>query len=70
MADDFRNGMPAGELPEGMSIRELKLSVRAAREAAYDDADDPELASYNARLAKLDAKERRKALGAGKDRAL
>jgi hypothetical protein len=61
--------LPAGELPEGMSIRELQLSVRAAQEAAYDDADDPELASYNARLAKLDARERRKALGAGKDQS-
>src|SRR6202012_3451076 len=58
--------LPAGELPEGMSVRELRLSVRAAQEAAYNDADDPELARYNARLAKLNARERRKALGAGK----
>ena len=34
-------------------------------ESPYDDTDDPELASYNAHLAKLNAKERRKALGAG-----
>jgi hypothetical protein len=51
--------LPAGTLPEGMSIRQLE------QPGAYNDADDPELASYNAYLAKLDAKERRKALGAG-----
>jgi hypothetical protein len=50
--------LPAGTLPEGVSIRQLTQS-------AYDDADDPELARYNARLAKLNAKDRRKALGAG-----
>jgi hypothetical protein len=50
--------LPAGTLPEGVSIRQLKQS-------AYDDTDDPELARYNARLAKLNAKDRRKALGAG-----
>jgi hypothetical protein len=49
--------LPAGELPEGVSILQL--------ESPYDDTDDPELASYNAHLAKLNAKERRKALGAG-----
>jgi len=62
--------LPAGELPAGMTVRELQLSLRAAQEAAYDDADDPELARYNAHLAKLNARERRKALGAGKDRIL
>jgi hypothetical protein len=51
--------LPAGTLPEGMSIRQLE------QPGAYNDADDPELASYNAYLAKLDAKQRRKALGAG-----
>jgi hypothetical protein len=62
--------LPAGELPAGMTLRELQLSVRAAQEAAYDDADDPELARYNAHLAKLNAREHRKALGAGKERIL
>jgi hypothetical protein len=50
--------LPAGTLPAGVSILE-------AGQSAYDDADDPELASYNAYLAKLNAKDRRKALGAG-----
>ena len=50
--------LPAGELPDGVSILEIE-------QAAYDDKDDPELASYNAYLAKLSAKDRRKALGAG-----
>jgi hypothetical protein len=50
--------LPAGSLPEGMFIRQV--------EQPFDDeADDPELASYNAYLAKLNAKEHRKALGAG-----
>jgi hypothetical protein len=48
--------LPAGELPEGVSLLQV--------ESPYDDTDDPELASYNAHLAKLNAKERRKALGA------
>ncbi len=51
--------LPAGTLPAGMSIRQLE------QPGAYNDADDPELARYNAYLAKLDAKDRRKALGAG-----
>ena len=50
--------LPAGELPEGFSIQQVV-------EPLYDDADDPELASYNAYLAKLNAKEHRKALGPG-----
>jgi hypothetical protein len=50
--------LPAGSLPEGVSILQFEQS-------AYDDADDPELASYNAYLAKLNARDRRKALGAG-----
>jgi hypothetical protein len=50
--------LPAGALPDGVTILQVEQS-------AYDDADDPELASYNAYLAKLNAKERRKALGAG-----
>lgn len=50
--------LPAGALPEGVTIQQLE-------QTAYDDTDDPELASYNAYLAKLNAKERRKALGAG-----
>jgi hypothetical protein len=50
--------LPAGMLPPGVSIQQVEQPV-------YDDADDPELASYNAYLAKLDAKDRRKALGAG-----
>jgi hypothetical protein len=50
--------LPAGALPEGVSIEQV-------RQPLYDDADDPELASYNAYLAKLNAKESRKALGAG-----
>jgi hypothetical protein len=52
--------LPAGTLPEGVSIRQVEHPL-------YDDADDPELASYNAYLAKLNAKERRKALGPGSD---
>jgi hypothetical protein len=47
--------LPAGMLPEGMSIQQVE-------QARYDDADDPELASYNAYLAKLNAKDNRKAL--------
>jgi hypothetical protein len=50
--------LPAGTLPEGLSIRQVEQPL-------YNDADDPELASYNAYLAKLNARERRKALGAG-----
>jgi hypothetical protein len=50
--------LPAGRLPEGVSIRQVEQPL-------YNDADDPELADYNAYLAKLNAKERRKALGAG-----
>jgi hypothetical protein len=52
--------LPAGELPEGMSI-----SIPQLEQPVYDDSDDPELASYNAYLKKLNAKDRRKALGAG-----
>jgi hypothetical protein len=50
--------LPAGELPEGFRIQQVEQPL-------YNDADDPELASYNAYLAKLNAKEHRKALGAG-----
>jgi hypothetical protein len=50
--------LPAGTLPDGVSILQVEQPM-------YDDADDPELASYNAYLAKLNAKDRRKALGAG-----
>jgi len=50
--------LPAGTLPEGMSIRQVEQPLES-------DADDPELARYNAYLAKLNAKDRRKALGAG-----
>jgi hypothetical protein len=50
--------LPAGTLPEGVFVRQLERPLDS-------DADDPELASYNAYLAKLNAKERRKALGAG-----
>ncbi len=53
--------LPAGDLPEGMSVRQFL-------ESPYDDAEDPELASYNARLAKLNAKDRGKALSAGQRR--
>jgi DNA-binding transcriptional regulator of glucitol operon len=49
--------LPAGELPEGFSIRQVEQPLDS-------DADDPELASYNAYLAKLNAKDRKKALGA------
>jgi hypothetical protein len=52
--------LPAGKLPEGVSILQIENPL-------YNDADDPELASYNAYLAKLNAKERRKALGSGSD---
>jgi hypothetical protein len=52
--------LPAGELPEGFYVRQLEQPLAG-------DADDPELASYNAYLAKLNAKDRRKALGAGND---
>jgi len=50
--------LPAGTLPEGVYIRQVEQPLAS-------DADDPELASYNAYLAKLNARERRKALGAG-----
>jgi DNA-binding transcriptional regulator of glucitol operon len=50
--------LPAGELPEGFRIQQVERPL-------YNDADDPELASYNAYLAKLNAKANRKALGAG-----
>jgi hypothetical protein len=50
--------LPAGELPEGFRIEQVEQPLD-------NDADDPELASYNAYLAKLNAKEHRKALGAG-----
>jgi hypothetical protein len=50
--------LPAGELPEGFRIEQVEQPL-------YNDADDPELASYNAYLAKLNAKANRKALGAG-----
>jgi len=50
--------LPAGALPEGVSVRQVEQPLD-------NDADDPELARYNAYLAKLNAKERRKALGAG-----
>ena len=64
-------GLSETELARRAANEGVLISVagRAAQEAAYDDTDDPELASYNARLAKLEAKERRKALGAGKDRS-
>ena len=54
--------LPAGELPEGVSVRQLGQPVF---NDAYNDTDDPELARYNRRLRKLDARDRRKALGAG-----
>jgi hypothetical protein len=50
--------LPAGELPEGFTVRQVEQPLAS-------DADDPELASYNAYLAKLNAKDNRKALGAG-----
>ena len=50
--------LPAGALPAGVSVRQVEQPLG-------DDADDPELARYNAYLAKLNAKDRRKALGAG-----
>ncbi len=50
--------LPAGSLPEGVFVRQLERPPD-------NDADDPELASYNAYLAKLNNKQRRKALGAG-----
>jgi hypothetical protein len=50
--------LPAGTLPEGVFVRQLEHPLDS-------DADDPELASYNAYLAKLNGKARRKALGAG-----
>ena len=50
--------LPAGTLPEGLSIQQVEQPLES-------DADDPELTSYNAYLAKLNAKDRRKALGAG-----
>jgi hypothetical protein len=52
--------LPAGTLPEGVSILQIEHPLD-------NDADDPELASYNAYLAKLNAKDRRKALGSGGD---
>jgi hypothetical protein len=53
--------LPAGSLPEGVSVQQLGQPVF---NDAYNDADDPELARYNARLARLNAKDRRKALEA------
>jgi hypothetical protein len=50
--------LPAGRLPDGMYVRQVE-------QALQNDADDPELARYNHYLAKLSAKDRRKALGAG-----
>ena len=50
--------LPAGTLPEGLTVRQVEQPL-------YNDPDDPELASYNAYLAKLNARERRKALGSG-----
>jgi hypothetical protein len=50
--------LPAGTLPDGVHIRQLEQPL-------YDYPDDPELASYNAYLAKLNTRDRRKALGAG-----
>jgi hypothetical protein len=47
--------LPAGTLPEGVFVRQL--------EQPDDEEDDPELASYNAYLAKLNAKAKAKIPG-------